>query len=58
MTGSLQVKNNKYYAVLNFRDADKKRVQKWINLNLPEKGNKRKAEAKLNELIQQKPLKE
>jgi integrase len=53
MTGSLQVKNNKYYAVLNFRDADKKRVQKWINLNLPEKGNKRKAEAKLNELIQQ-----
>ena len=44
MTGSLQVKNDKYYAVLNFRDKDGKRVQKWISLNLAVKGNKRKAE--------------
>ena len=51
MTGSLQIKNEKYYAVLNFKDSTGKRVQKWINLNLPIKGNKRRAEAVLNELL-------
>ncbi len=51
MTGSLQIKNDKYYAVLNFRDKDGKRVQKWISLNLSVKGNKRRAEAMLNELL-------
>ena len=34
MTGSLQIKSDKYYAVLNFRDQEGKRVQKWIPLNL------------------------
>lgn len=53
MTGSLQVKNEKFYAVLNFRNEEGKRVQKWISLNLPVKGNKRKAEAKLKELLAQ-----
>lgn len=53
MTGSLQEKNGKFYAVLNFRDNTGKRVQKWINLNLPLRGNKRKAEAMLQELITQ-----
>lgn len=51
MTGSLQIKNDKYYAVLNFKDPTGNRAQKWINLNLPVKGNKRKAETKLNELL-------
>lgn len=51
MTGSLQIKSDKYYAVLNFKDAHGKRVQKWIPLNLPVKGNKRRAEAMLNELL-------
>lgn len=51
MTGSLQIKGDNYYAVLNFKDATGKRVQKWISLNLPVKGNKRRAEARLNELI-------
>ena len=53
MTGSLQVKNDKYYAVLNFRDKEGKRVQKWIPLNLPLRGNKRKAETMLRQLIEQ-----
>lgn len=53
MTGSLQIKNDKYYAVLNFRDKSGKRVQKWINLNMPVKGNKRRAEMALNELLVQ-----
>jgi len=51
MTGSLQIKGDKYYAVLNFLNQQGERKQKWINLNLPVKGNKRRAEAKLNELL-------
>lgn len=51
MTGSLQIKSDKYYAVLNFRDQEGKRVQKWIPLNLTVKGNKRRAEALLNQLL-------
>lgn len=53
MTGSLQVKGDKYYAVLNFKNQDGKRTQKWIALNLEVKGNKRRAEARLNELLTQ-----
>lgn len=52
MTGSLQIKNDKYYAVLNFKDCNGKRAQKWVPLGLPAvKGNKRLAEAKLKELV-------
>ena len=51
MTGSLQIKSDKYYAVLNFKDENGKRVQKWVPLNLPVRGNKRKAEVMLTELI-------
>lgn len=50
MTGSLTIKNGKYYAVLNIYE-DGKRKKKWINSSLPEKGNKRKAEAFLREKI-------
>ena len=53
MTGSLQVKSGKFYAVLNFKNQEGKRVQKWICLNLPVKGNKRKAEAMLVDLLSQ-----
>ncbi len=31
ITGSLQTKNGKYYAVLNLKDEQGKRKQKWIN---------------------------
>lgn len=51
MTGSLQIKSDKFYAVLNFKDEQGKRVQKWVPLNLPARGNKRKAEAMLADLI-------
>lgn len=50
MTGSLQVKGNTYYAVLNFKDKEGKRKQKWISTGLDVKNNKRKAEQILNEL--------
>ena len=50
LTGSLQIKNNKYYAVLNIK-VDGKRKPKWIPLGLSVRGNKRQAEALLNRLI-------
>ncbi len=50
MTGSLQVKNGKYYAVLNTYQ-NGKRKQKWIDTKLTEKGNKTRAEKFLREQI-------
>ena len=50
MTGSLTVKNGKDYAVLNVYE-NGKRKKKWICSGLPEKGNKRKAEAFLREKL-------
>ena len=59
MTGSLTVKNGKYYAVLNVYE-NGQRKKKWLNSGLPEKGNKRKAEQflreKLNEYEQMEGL--
>lgn len=51
MTGSLQTKNDKFYAVLNFYDKTGKQIQKWIPLDMPVRGNKRKAEIMLQELL-------
>lgn len=50
MTGSVTVKNGKFYAVLNVYE-NGKRKKKWINSDLPEKGNKRKAEQFLREKL-------
>ena len=50
MTGSLTIKNGKYYAVLNVYE-NGKRKKKWICTGLPEKGNKRRAEQFLREKI-------
>ena len=50
MTGSLTIKNGKYYAVLNVYE-NGKRKKKWICSGLPEKGNKRRAEQFLREKI-------
>ncbi len=47
VAGHLAVKSGKYYAVLNYKNAKGERKTKWISLGLPEKGNKRKAEAEL-----------
>lgn len=52
MTGSLQIKNGKYYIVLNDY-VNGKRKQRWIKTELPAKGNKRKAEQLLRQTIQQ-----
>ena len=50
VAGHLSVKRGNYYAVLNYKNAEGKRKTKWISLGLPEKGNKRKAEAELAKL--------
>ena len=47
VAGHLTLKNGRYYAVLNYRNAGGQRKTKWIALGLPEKGSKRKAEAEL-----------
>ncbi len=51
MTGSLQIKNEKYYIVLNTY-VNGKRVKKWTSTGLTVKGNKRKAEQMLRDALQ------
>ncbi len=50
MTGSLQKKNGKYYAVINTYESGK-RKQKWIDTGLAVKGNKTRAEKFLRDEI-------
>jgi len=47
VSGHLQAKKGYYYAVLSYYDSKNKRHVKYISTGLPEKGNKRKAEAEL-----------
>lgn len=58
MTGSLQIKNGKYYVVLNLRDSNGKRKPKWISTGLDIKGNKRVAEQILRDKIKEYELRE
>jgi len=51
MTGSLQIKKDKYYMVLNTVDANGKRKPKWIATGLDVKGNKKRAEKLLRETL-------
>ena len=51
MKGSVQVKNGKWYVVLSYKDTFGKPTHKWINTNLAEKGNKKKAKEILNKTI-------
>ena len=49
VAGHLQIKNEKYYMVLELRNEQGKRKTKWIGTGLAVKGNKRRAEAMLEE---------
>jgi len=51
MTGSLQIKKDKFYMVLNTMDATGKRKPKWISTGLCVKGNKKRAEQMLRETL-------
>ena len=53
MTGSLTIKNNKYYIIVRIPDENGKLKQKWISTNIPAKGGKRKAEQKLRQILSQ-----
>ena len=52
MTGSLQIKNNKYYIVLNTYE-NGKRKPKWISTDLPVKGNKTRAQKLLRDTLKE-----
>ncbi len=47
VAGHLQVKKGYYYVVLSYYDDSGKRHTKYVSTGLPEKGNKRRAEAAL-----------
>lgn len=51
ITGCIQLKNGKWHTVINLYDENGKRCPKWTNTGLPEKGNKHRAEAILNEQL-------
>ena len=52
VTASLQIKNNIYQVVLNYKDINGKRKQKWVSTGLSEKGNnKRIANQKMQEIL-------
>ena len=51
ITGSIQQKNGKWYAVLNLKDANGKRKPKWIPTGFKIRGNKKKAELFLEQQI-------
>ena len=52
MTGSLQSKKNKYYIVLSYKDPETlKNATKWVSTKLEVKGNKKKAEAFISDMI-------
>ncbi len=44
ITGSIQLKRGKWHCVLNLYDGEGERKPKWISTDLPERGNKKKAE--------------
>lgn len=50
VSGHLCVKSGKWYAVLGVYGSDGKRKNKWVNTGFAGKGNKKKAEAVLQEL--------
>lgn len=54
-SGSIQIKSGTYYAVLNMKDANGKRKQKWVSTKLEANSrNRRKAEAFLDNLLNAK----
>ena len=52
MTGSIQEKNGKLYAVLSYRGSDGTPKRKWVSTGLAVRGNKKKAESMLQDIIE------
>lgn len=53
ITATLQSKKGFYYVVLNLKNPDETRKQKWISTGLPVKNNKRAAEQRMREIVAQ-----
>lgn len=53
MTGRLQVKNGKYYMILNIKDERGCRKAKWIKTGLPVQNNRWRAEKMLRDKLRQ-----
>lgn len=53
MTGRLYERDGKYTVILEYKDKEGKKKQKWIKTGLEIKGNKKKAEAKIDEFIKE-----
>ena len=53
VTVSLQEKNGFYHAVVNYKDNNGKRKQKWFSTKLKVRGNKKLAQAKAEEIRQE-----
>ena len=51
ITGTLQIKNGKFFAVLNLKHPNGTRKQKWVATGFEVKNNKRAAEKRLREII-------
>lgn len=51
MTGSLQTKNGRFYMVISYKDAKGKHRNRWIATKLPIKGNKKAAQAMLEQWL-------
>ena len=53
MTGSIQEKHGKFYAVLCYKDVLGKPQRKWVPTNLEVRGNKKRAESMLPGIIEE-----
>ncbi len=52
MTAALHIRNGIYYAILESKDADGKRVQKWKTTKIPaKKGNKKAAQQAVEKIL-------
>lgn len=51
MTGSVQEKKDRLYVKLRYKDKNKKWTSKWVSTGYTTKGNKKKAEAMIPEII-------
>ncbi len=53
LTGSLQIKKGRYYAVINMPGDNGKRHQRWISTGLEVNGNKKTAARRLREILKE-----
>ena len=51
LTGTLQIKKGRYYAVVNMPSVNGKRQQRWIATGLEVNGNKKTANRRLREIL-------